>query len=135
MVVEFGCRNDLVPEEAFRRGAMSERVCVFVFRSPRFARGGGAVVSAAARDVVVAAFGGGGLKGEGGLQAAFGGSAFFRNDETGVMYLGVWGKRKASRFRTRLRLGGMVLEIFRGAASTEGPAWPERDAGYACCKS
>jgi hypothetical protein len=55
----------------------------------------------------------GGLKGEGGLASAFGGAAFFRNDETGEGYLGVWGARNASRFRRTLREAGVDLDIIR----------------------
>ena len=48
-----------------------------------------------------------------GLAAAFGGAALFRNDETGATYLGVWGARNASRFRTALRRSGAALDLIR----------------------
>jgi hypothetical protein len=47
---------------------------VYVFREPRFAPAGDTVVCAAPLDLVVSVYGGGGLKGEGGLSAAFGGA-------------------------------------------------------------
>ena len=84
---------------------------VYVFRDGRFSAGGGSVVSAARPDIVVAVYGGGGLKGEAGLEAVFGGAAYFRNDETGVEYLGVWGSRKASRLRSALRRGEPALQV------------------------
>ncbi len=46
-----------------------------------------------------------------GLNSAFGGSCVFRNDDTGALFLGVWGERNASRFRNGLRKGGLSLEI------------------------
>ncbi len=70
-------------------------------------------MSAAPRDLVVAVFGGGGLTGEDGLKAVFGGSALFEDGTTGSCYLAVWGARKASRFRHRLRQSGATLEISR----------------------
>jgi hypothetical protein len=92
---------------------MSQRFPVFVFRAGHFARNGDSVVSAAPLDLVVSVFGGGGLKGEAGLKAVFRGVAFFRNDETLLQYLGVWGARKASRFRRMLREAGARLDIVR----------------------
>jgi hypothetical protein len=64
-------------------------------------------------ELVVSVFGGGGPKGLAGLEAAFGGAAFFRNEEAGFQYLGVWGARKASRFRRSLREAGASLDIIR----------------------
>ena len=84
---------DLVPVHLFRRG--------------------NTVVSAAPLDAVITAFGGGGLFGEGGVDVMFGGCAFFRDDKTGPAYVGVWGARKASRFRTALRQAGLCVEIVR----------------------
>src|ERR1700746_202886 len=86
-------------------------VPVYIFRGGHFSPRGDTMVSAAPLDVVVFVYGGGGLKGELGLAAAFGGAAFFRNDETGCCFLGVWGARKASRFRNALRRSGAQLEI------------------------
>jgi hypothetical protein len=93
---------------------MTERVVVYVFRDRHFAPAGDTIVSAASRDVVVSVFGGGGLKGEAGLSAAFGGSAVFRDADTGLLYLGVWGSRNSSRFRRALRDGGVASHIVRG---------------------
>ena len=58
---------------------------------------------AAPVDLVVAVYGGGGHRDQEGVQSAFGGNAFYRNDETGDCFIGVWGTRNASRFRTALR--------------------------------
>lgn len=90
---------------------MSERLPIYVFRGKYRPGGDDTLVCAAPLDLVVATYGGGGLKGEGGLAAAFGGAAFFRNGETGHSYLGVWGARNASRFRSTLRRGGATLDI------------------------
>jgi hypothetical protein len=68
---------------------MSQRFPVHIFRDGNFARGGDTVVTLAPVDLVVSVFGGGGLKGEGGLEDAFGGAVYFRNDETDVSYLGI----------------------------------------------
>jgi hypothetical protein len=43
----------------------------------------------------------------------FGGGAVYRDEETGDLYLGVWGARNASRFRTALRARGFEIEIVR----------------------
>jgi hypothetical protein len=89
---------------------MSEPVQVFVFRGRPFARNE-TIVSAAPLETVVSVYGGGGLKGAAGLEAVFGGSAYFHNDETGTAYLGVWGSRNGGRFRTRLRQAGLTVTI------------------------
>ena len=73
---------------------MSAHFPVYVFRDRGFAPGGETVVCAAPLDFVVSVYGGGGLNGEGGLAGAFGGAAFFRNDETGSSYFGVLGRTK-----------------------------------------
>ena len=65
-------------------------------------------------DLVVSAFGGGGMKGEQGLEAAFGGSAYYCNEATGEAYLAVWGARNGSRFRRLLRESGATLKIISG---------------------
>jgi hypothetical protein len=93
---------------------MTERAKVYIFRDGHFAPAGDTIVCAASRDVVVSVFGGGGLKGEAGLATAFGGSAVFRDEDTGLLYLGVWGSRNASRFRRALRDGGVASHIVRG---------------------
>src|SRR6266545_2542243 len=91
---------------------MSARFPVYVFRDRHFAPAGDTVMSAAPIELVISVYGGGGTKGAGGLSAAFGGAAFFRNDATGDCYLGVWGARNASRFRSALRGSGAILLNF-----------------------
>jgi hypothetical protein len=91
---------------------VSERFPVYVFRDPgQFTVGHNALVSVAPNDLVVAVFGGGGLMDADGLSSVFGGAAVFKNDETGKLYLGVWGARNASRFRTALRRAGATLDL------------------------
>src|SRR5262245_2077594 len=92
---------------------MHQALTVYVFRDRHFSPAGDTVVCAAPLDLVVSVYGGGGVLESGGLSAAFGGAAFFRNDETGTRYLGVWGARNASRFRSGLRRSGAALEIVR----------------------
>jgi len=84
---------------------------IYVFRG--LVSAGDTVVSAAPIGLVTAVYGDGGHIGEGGLFAAFSGGAVFKNDDTGALYLGVWGARNASRFRTALRRTGMSLKIVR----------------------
>jgi hypothetical protein len=91
--------------------SVPELTIVHVFRDQRFSRGGDTIVCVAPREVVVSVFGDGGLFGADGLSAAFGGWACFKNDETDQAYLGVWGARKASRFRERLRSAGTAIRI------------------------
>ena len=92
---------------------MSGALPVYVFRSSDFARAGDTVVCAAPFDHVVSIYGGGGVKGVGGLSAAFGGAAMFKDEATGACFLGVWGARNASRFRSALRASGAVINIIR----------------------
>jgi hypothetical protein len=89
---------------------MTEPVHVFVFKDKRFARSE-TVVSVAPLDIVVCVYGGGGLKGAAGIEATFGGSAYFCDYETGAAYLGVWGSRNGGRFRSRLRQSGITVKI------------------------
>ncbi|GLK82845.1 hypothetical protein GCM10017653_09140 [Ancylobacter defluvii] len=91
---------------------MGEQWPIHVFRSESFAKSE-AVVTAAPLELVVSVYGGGGMKGEQGLEAAFGGSAYYRDDATGSAYLAVWGDRNASRFRSRLRESGASLQVLR----------------------
>jgi hypothetical protein len=84
---------------------------IYLFRSTTFARNGDTVVCAAPLCIVISVYGGGGLFGEGGVRAVFGGCAFFRDDKTGPAYVGIWGSRKASRFRETLRQAGLRLTI------------------------
>jgi hypothetical protein len=85
---------------------------VYLFRSEHFAHGSSTVICAAPVDLVVTAYGGGGHRDQEGVQRAFGGSAFYRNEETGACFLGVWGARNASRFRSALRRNAEI-EIIR----------------------
>jgi hypothetical protein len=50
-------------------------------RSGKFARNGDTVATAAPLDIVTSVYGSSGLFGEGGVTAAFGGAAFYRNDK------------------------------------------------------
>ncbi|SKA30936.1 hypothetical protein SAMN02745126_05054 [Enhydrobacter aerosaccus] len=93
-----------------------ERVRVYVFRGP----GGAAfmldtVVTAALLAAVMAVYGGGGIKQTAGLSAAFGGCAVYRCGllKGGEYHLGIWGQRKASKFRQSFRNAGMEVEIIK----------------------
>lgn len=77
---------------------------VYVFRSEGFAPAGDTVVSVAPLDFVSSVYGRNGLAGEEGLAAVFGGGAVFKNHASGERFVGVWGARNASRFRSTLRV-------------------------------
>ncbi|GMB81375.1 hypothetical protein NN6n1_21580 [Shinella zoogloeoides] len=82
---------------------MADTPCpVYLFRAEGFAPSGD-TVSMAPLEAVVGVYGGGGAFDADGLSAAFGGAAIFRNDATGALFAGVWGTRKASRFRREMR--------------------------------
>jgi hypothetical protein len=112
---------------------MTEPVQIYVFRTKSLARSE-TVATVASLNIVVSVFGGGGLKGMAGVEAVFGGSAYFRNDDTGAAYLGVWGSRNGGRFRSRIREAGMSVAIVRGpppdrlSVSTKLGTRPERTA-------
>jgi hypothetical protein len=89
---------------------MIETVQIYVFRTKSIARSE-TVANVAPLDTVISVFGGGGLKGAAGLDAVFGGSAYFQNDETGAAYLGVWGSRNGGRFRSRIRQAGFIITV------------------------
>jgi hypothetical protein len=89
---------------------MTHRVTIYLFRDPHFARAGNAVACVAPVDAVVRAYGGGGINDTGGLAKTFGGAAVFR-DDAGNVYLGVWGARKASKFRNALIKSGAEIEV------------------------
>jgi hypothetical protein len=89
----------------------SRTLPVYVFRDQSFSGGGDTVVCAAPAELVVTVFGGGGLYEGDGLAAHFEGCAAFRDEITGETFLGVWGARKASRFRNRLRTSGASFQI------------------------
>lgn len=84
---------------------------VYLFRDQSFSGGGDTVVCVAAREVVVSVFGSGGPFDSAGLAAEFEGCAVFRDDASEQVFLGVWGARKASRFRSRLRADGVPCQI------------------------
>jgi hypothetical protein len=80
------------------------------FRTKSFTRSE-TVATVASLDIVISVFGGGGLKGTAGVEAVFGGSAYFQNNDTGAAYLGVWGSRNGGRFRIRICEAGMSVAI------------------------
>ncbi|NTE85808.1 hypothetical protein [Agrobacterium rubi] len=83
---------------------MTTSACpIYLFRSTSFARSGETVVSVAPLDYVIKVYGSGGVVGEAGLSSSFGGAAVFRNDVSNECFIGVWGARNASRFRSELR--------------------------------
>jgi len=90
---------------------MSKVTRVYTFRLSGLRPGGGpTIISVAPRDIVHAIFGSGGPKGVAGLDRAFGGGTAFENDLSGDAFLGVWGRRNASRFRALVRQSGYVIE-------------------------
>ena len=91
----------------------ADRIPVYVFRDPHFAPAGDTAVSAAPVEAVVRIFGGGGINNSSGLETAFGGAAFFRDDATGKCHLGVWGARKAAKLRNTLRQSGLELDVIK----------------------
>ncbi|MER8401409.1 hypothetical protein [Mesorhizobium sp. M1348] len=92
---------------------VSQPISIHVFRARQLAKSE-TVVTAAPIDLVVSVFGGGGMKGEQGLEAAFGGSAYYRDEATEEAYLAVWGARNGSRFRRQLRESGATLQTVSG---------------------
>jgi hypothetical protein len=90
-----------------------DRVTIYVFRDPHFAPAGDTFVSAAPLEAVVRVYGGGGIKDAGGLSAAFGGAAVYRDDATSKIHLGVWGARKTAKFRNALKQSGVEVEIIK----------------------
>ncbi len=91
---------------------MMEPIQIYVFRTKNFARSE-TVASVAPLDIVISVFGGGGVKGAAGLEAVFGGSAYFQNEETGAAYLGVWGSGNGGHFRSRMRQAGMSITVVK----------------------
>jgi hypothetical protein len=94
---------------------MTNRISVYVFRDPHFSPAGDTVVTAAPVKAVVEVYGGGGLMQTAGLSAAFGGCAVYRQGivGSGKYHLGVWGERKAAKFRQSLRNAEMEVEIIK----------------------
>lgn len=74
-----------------------EAITVHIFRHPAFAPAGDTLVTVVPVACAMKAYG------LSGLAAAFGGSALFENIESGEKWVGVWGARNGSRFRSRLR--------------------------------
>ena len=102
---------DRLPTLVVRRlRAEPLRVQVYVFKSGCYARSE-TVTSVAPLNAVALVFGGGGLEEAAGLEAVFGGSAYFENEDTGENYLGVWGSRNGGAFRRRIREAGISVEI------------------------
>ncbi len=95
---------------------------VYLFRSADFVPSGDTVVSVAPLDCVVAVYGNGGIIGEGGLSSAFGGAAVFKNDASGDCFVGVWGARNASRFRSELR-AHMQIALHKEAPDARLSFW------------
>ena len=105
---------------------MSEPVPIYLWRAPFQGNGSDTVISVAPAEAVTAVYGGGGIYDTEGLRAAFDGSVVFCNPETRAMFLGVWGARKASRFRSELRLSGAHVEILRHAPPAVMAVWSTR---------
>jgi hypothetical protein len=91
---------------------MPEETPVYTFRLSTLRRGADpTILSVAPREVVQSIFGGGGPKGTAGLDQAFGGGTVFENCRSGEAFLGVWGRRNASRFRALIRQSGYVVKM------------------------
>ena len=102
---------------------MTTTLCpVYLFRSSGFAPSGDTVISVAPLDRVVAVYGDGGVVGEGGLSSSFGGAAVFKNDASGECFIGVWGARNASRFRSELR-AHMEIDVVKEAPNARLAFW------------
>ena len=84
---------------------------VYLFRGKNYFRNSDTFVAVALDKVVVSTFGAGGSWGEEGIIKIFGGAMVYKNDETGVGFIGVWGKRKAARFRAALARHNTVTII------------------------
>ena len=106
---------------------MNDEVTGYVFRDHCFARNGNTVVIAVSLEVVMSVYGSGGLFGEGGVATAFGGCAFFSDGESGPSYVGVWGARKASRFRVALARAGTPIKILRGPPPVRLMFWQTKN--------
>ena len=92
---------------------MAEPTTVYLFRPEGLVSENRSVktVCAAPTGLAVAAYGGGGRFEEDGVRSAFGGNAFYRDEETGQTFLAVWGARNASRFRTALRRKATIMLV------------------------
>jgi len=105
---------------------MSDHLQIYLWRDIGFARNQDTVVSAAPSDAVIAVYGGGGIYGSDGLSAAFGGSVVFCDPDTRDTYLGVWGARNASRFRSAFRRRGITLEVIPEPPPSVLAVWSTR---------
>jgi hypothetical protein len=76
---------------------IDREVTVYVFRDSVVSGSAETVVSVAAQDDVIDCFG------LDSLASDFGGYVIYRDDEAGRKYVGVWGARHASKFRSALR--------------------------------
>jgi hypothetical protein len=76
---------------------------MYVYRDPHFAPAGDTVISVAPIELVNLVYGVGEGSRQAALMAAFGGAAVFKDEATDIFYLGIWGKRNASRFSAALR--------------------------------
>ena len=89
---------------------MTTKPCpIYVFRSATFAHAGDTIVSVAPLEYVVAVYGTGETLVEERLSLVFGGSVVFKNDHSGERFVGVWGARNASRFRSDIRSQVQVI--------------------------
>jgi hypothetical protein len=102
-------------------------VKVYVFRDPHFAPAGDTVIAAAPLDSVVRAFGGGGIKNTDGLHAVFGGAIVFQEHAGAECYLGVWGARKAAKFKATIKRHEQDVEIVESAPPAK-LAWYQTEA-------
>jgi hypothetical protein len=100
-------------------------VQIYLWRDIRFARNQDTVVSAAPSDAVIAVYGGGIYESDG-LSAAFGGSVVFCDPDTRDTYLGVWGARNASRFRSAFRRRGITLQVIPEPPPSALTVWSTR---------
>jgi hypothetical protein len=91
----------------------ADRVSVYIFRSSGFAPTGDTVVTAAPKEAVVKTYGGGGHHDTDGLATVYGGAAVFGIDPKTHVHVGVWGSRKAARFRSDLKRAGINFDLVR----------------------
>jgi hypothetical protein len=98
---------------------------IYTFRSGPFGSGD-MLVTVAPMEQVIAVFGDGGLFGEGGLSMAFNRVAIFRSKNAREVYFGVWGLKRATRFRAALEQR-FELEAVEGAPSAHLTYWADRN--------
>jgi len=123
MALTCGVNSAPIPVASHESQANDWRpIPVYLFRQSDFAPSGDTVVSVAPLQSVVAVYGAGGVVGEGGLASAIGGAVVFRNDVSGAWYIGVWGARNASRFRSDLR-ARMEIILLRHAPDARLSFW------------